>query len=99
QVAISQADGPVSSIRLLPDGGAPNRAAVDAIRRADQVVLAPGSLYTSLVAALLAPGIVDAVNHTRAAVVWVLNLCTQRNETIGMTGLEHLAALEALAGL
>jgi uncharacterized cofD-like protein len=99
QAAITKAEGTITGLRLLPDDGDINRAAVEAILRADQVVLAPGSLYTSLVAALLAPGIGDAVNATRAPVVWVLNLCTQVEETVGMTGLDHLVVLEGIAGL
>ena len=94
QASISHAPGRIESIRLLPEGGEPHREVIEAIGIADQVVLAPGSLYTSLVAALMAPGVADAVNTTRAPVVWVSNLCTQIEETVGLDGVAHLAALE-----
>lgn len=96
QAAIGASAGRIESIRLLPEGGDPNPAVIDAIASADQVVLAPGSLYTSLIAALLAPGVADAVNTTAAPVVWVSNLCTQKAETLGMDGVAHLAAVEAV---
>lgn len=96
QAAISHAEGRIESLRLLPEGGEPHRAVIDAIATADQVVLAPGSLYTSLGAALLAPGVAEAVNTTTAPVVWVSNLCTQVEETSGLTGVQHLAAVEEI---
>lgn len=99
QDAIQHAPGTIEELRLLPAGGESHREVVDAILRADQVVMAPGSLYTSLLAALLAPGVADAVNATSAPVVWVSNLCTQIEETRGMTGVDHLAAMEAIGGI
>lgn len=99
QAAIGADPGTVRALRLLPTDTEPHGPAIEAIAAADQLVLAPGSLYTSLVAALLAPGVADAVNTTPAPVVWVMNLCTQKGETAGMTGLEHVRVLERFGGI
>ena len=62
-------------------------------------VLAPGSLYTSLLAALVVPGVAAAVNQSKASLAWVLNLITQDAETLDMDGAAHLAALQTIGGV
>lgn len=72
--------------------------AVTALERADLILLGPGSLYTSILPNLLIPGIRQAVAKSPARTVLLLNLMTQPGETDGMTGLEHLKAIERFAG-
>ena len=67
--------------------------AVEAILAADQVVLGPGSLYTSVLAATAVRGIVEAVRRTEAQVVYVCNLHPQDSETAGYDVADHVAAL------
>jgi uncharacterized cofD-like protein len=69
--------------------------AVEAIRSADLIVLGPGSLYTSLLPALLVPGIRSAIESAKGLRVYVSNVATQPGETEGYTLSEHLAALNA----
>ena len=76
-----------------------NRAALEAISQADQIVLGPGSLYTSVLSCLAVPGVSEAIDESRAELVYVLNLTTQDGETWGMTGEDHLATLLAFAEL
>lgn len=72
--------------------------AVTALEKADLILLGPGSLYTSIIPNLLIPGIRQAVNKSPARTVLLLNLMTQPGETDGMTGLDHLHAIERFAG-
>jgi uncharacterized cofD-like protein len=67
--------------------------AVEAIVRADLIVLGPGSLYTSLIPNLLVSDIADAVRASTAPVVFVANLREQPGETEGMDLCGHLTAL------
>jgi uncharacterized cofD-like protein len=69
--------------------------AVQAIERADLIVLGPGSLYTSLLPNLLVPGIRDALAGRSAPLVFVANLRQQPGETEGLTLADHLAAITA----
>jgi uncharacterized cofD-like protein len=69
------------------------------IGAADQIVFGPGSLYTSLIATLRVPGIVEAVNASPAQLVFVVNLMTQDGETLGMDAADHLDALIRLTGV
>ncbi len=68
--------------------------AVDAIVAADQVVLGPGSLYTSVLAATAVPGIGDALRATDAQLVYVCNLRPQASETQDYALADHVTALE-----
>jgi uncharacterized cofD-like protein len=94
QVAIAEAGerDRIREVRLVPSDAPACAAAIDAIAQADQVVLAPGSLYTSIVAVLCVPEIRAAVNKASAQVVQVANIETE-NETTGLDGADHLAAV------
>ncbi|MFQ5948395.1 MAG: uridine diphosphate-N-acetylglucosamine-binding protein YvcK [Acidimicrobiia bacterium] len=99
QVAIAQARGRLTELRLLPEEVKATESALEAIGAADQIVVGPGSLFTSLVATLVVPGIVEAANASDAQLVYVCNLTTQDGETLGMDGLAHVEALVKHAGL
>ncbi|HEX9978310.1 MAG TPA: uridine diphosphate-N-acetylglucosamine-binding protein YvcK [Acidimicrobiia bacterium] len=99
QVAIARSRGRITDIRVLPEGTQATRAARDAILAADQIVLGPGSLFTSLIAGLKVLGIAEAVTASKGQFVYVCNLTTQDGETLGMTGADHVAALQAVGGV
>lgn len=69
-----------------------------AIRSADLVVIGPGDLYSSLVACLLPTGVSQALQETKAKVVYVANLMTKPMESYGMTARDFLAVIERYAG-
>jgi uncharacterized cofD-like protein len=95
--AIAAARGSVGHLEL--DGAATaSRAAVEAIEAADLVVLGPGSLYSSVIAALLAEGLAPALARTRAYRVLVVNLFTQPGETDGYAAADHVRAIEHHVG-
>jgi uncharacterized cofD-like protein len=54
---------------------------IDAILKADVVVLGPGDLFTSIVPNLLVKGIPEALAQTRATRIYVCNLMTKLGET------------------
>ncbi len=65
----------------------------DAILGADLVVLGPGSLYTSVLAAMVVPAVNEAVAATPARVVYVCNLGPEHPETDHFDLSDHVAAL------
>jgi len=95
EVAVSRSVGRIQRVELVPADARPGPEAVDALLRADQVVLAPGSLYTSLLPVLCVHDLRDALDQTGAQVVYVCNLRTQVPETAGLDGTDHVAALRA----
>jgi uncharacterized cofD-like protein len=94
QVAITQATG-IERLTLVPADAAVPKEAVDAIFTADQIVLGPGSLYTSVLAAALPGAIAGALGDTAAQVVYVCNLRAELAETRGYDVADHVAALAA----
>jgi len=93
QVAVMNVAGRIRRVELVPDDAPAHPDVLAAIADADQVVLAPGSLYTSLLPVLCVAGIRDAVARTRAQVVQVCNLHPQPPETTGLDGGDHLRAV------
>jgi uncharacterized cofD-like protein len=95
---IPEARGVVRRVMLDPDTASPTGEALQAIAEADVIVLAPGSLFTSLMPNLLVRGIADAIRQSKAQRFYVQNIMTQPGETDGMTTEEHLEAIQRHAG-
>jgi uncharacterized cofD-like protein len=93
QSAIAATAGRVTSVRVLPADAPACPEAVQAILRADAVILGPGSWFTSVIPHLLVPGLVEALTRTDAALITVLNLEPQAGETDGFSPEEHLRVL------
>jgi uncharacterized cofD-like protein len=85
----------VRRLRLEPSDPDVHPDTLTAIERADLIVLGPGSLYTSVLAALAVPGIRDGVAGSAAQVVYVCNLRPQVPETAGYDADAHVQALRA----
>ena len=94
QVAVSRA-GRIHSVSLVPGDARPPDCALEAIAAADQVVIGPGSLYTSVLAAAAVPALADAITSTGAQRVFVCNLRPQIPETQGYDVGRHVSALAA----
>ncbi len=92
QVAVANSHG-ICRVALVPDDAIATPAAVEAIAAADQVVYAPGSLYTSVLPVLCVRELRAAVATTRARVVQVANLRPQLPETAGLDAADHLQAV------
>lgn len=91
QVAIARGPAAVEDLWLEPAVPA-NPEALDALLGADLVVLGPGSLFTSVIAALLPKGFAEALPGAER-VVFVMNLGEQDGETLGMDAAAHVEAL------
>jgi len=83
----------IRCVRLLPEDPPALPAALEAIAKAEVVLLGPGSLYTSVIPNLLVPGISAAIQRSRALKIYECNIMTQDGETEGMTAADHVAAL------
>ena len=81
-------------VSILPEAARPPRAALEALASAQQIVIGPGSLYTSVLAAVAVPGISSAIASSPGRVVFVCNLEAQHPETSGYSVADHVAALE-----
>jgi len=84
----------IERVWVTPGEARASEAAIRAIEEAEVVVIAPGSLYTSILPALLVPGIREAIGASNALVVFVANVATQAGETGGYDLGDHIDALE-----
>ncbi|MGI8937843.1 MAG: gluconeogenesis factor YvcK family protein [Iamia sp.] len=85
-----QSSSDVHRVAVTP-ADPPTPAAVGrALRDADVVVLGPGSLFTSVLAAAVVPGVAAPLSATEATRVLVLNLGPQVGETEGLGPDDHL---------
>jgi uncharacterized cofD-like protein len=91
--AIGAAAAPVDRLRFSPRRPQVSPVAIDAVSRADVVLLGPGSLFTSVLAVAALPALKAALTVTPAQIVWVCNLTHQPGETRSLSGAGHLEAL------
>ncbi len=95
---ITQSKRIIEELRLDPPEVDPLPETLEAIANADLITLGPGSLYTSLITNLLVRGIPEAIAASRATRVFICNLMTQANESLGLTASQHIEKILAHAG-
>ncbi len=91
---ISKMGGKVRRVWLDPGNPSPFPPTLQAILNADLIVIGPGSLYTSIIANLLVPDLVDAIHVSKACKFYICNVATQEGETNGYTCEDHIRAIE-----
>lgn len=83
----------IERVFLTPEKIEPNPEVVRAIMEADMIVISPGSLYTSILANLIASGVQEALQKTSAKIVYVCNIMTQEGETNDYSAMDHVQAI------
>ena len=94
QVAVANC-GRIARVSLVPPDAKPPAAALEALAAADQIVLGPGSLFTSVLAVGAVPALRDALAAAPGRKVYVCNLGPQHPETTGYDVADHVDALRA----
>lgn len=89
---------PIRKIFLSPRDCRPLPEVLESIKKADAIIMGPGSLYTSVIPNLLVPGVAQAIRSARGAKFYVCNVMTQAGETEGYSLSRHLRALEDHGG-
>lgn len=98
ETRITASKGRIEELILIPSDPPPLPQTLDAIARADLITIGPGSLFTSLIPNLLVRGMSQAIRDSHATKVFVCNLMTQANESLGRTAADHIRALNDHAG-
>jgi uncharacterized cofD-like protein len=94
QVAVMATDN-IREVSLVPADPKAPAEAVAALEEADQIIVGPGSLFTSVLAAIAVPEIRDGINRSKAGKVYVCNLRPQVPETEAFDVGMHVEALVA----
>lgn len=84
-------------LRLEPDAKA-NPKALEAIVKADCIVIGPGNLYCSIIPNLLVRGVPEAIASSRAKVVYNCNLMTKKEHTDGFSVSDFVREIERYVG-
>jgi uncharacterized cofD-like protein len=93
ETRITASKGRIQELFLIPPDVEPLPQTLEAIARADVITIGPGSLFTSLIPNLLVRGIAQAIVNSPAIKVYICNLMTQANESLGLTAADHIRAL------
>lgn len=93
QVKVANA-GRIATVSIVPPDARPPTEALEAIAEADQLVLGPGSLFTSVLAVVAVPQLRRALQEAQAPLVYVCNLRSS-SETRGFDVGAHVDALVA----
>lgn len=97
ETKITASKGRIKELFLVPPDVGPLPQTLEAIANADLITIGPGSLFTSLIPNLLVRGISQAIVESRATKVYICNLMTQANESLGLTAADHIRALNSHA--
>ncbi|MGF1498001.1 MAG: uridine diphosphate-N-acetylglucosamine-binding protein YvcK [Elainellaceae cyanobacterium] len=95
---ITQAAGKIVELGCTPKNPPALPKALQAIQEADYIVIAPGSLYTSIIPNLMVPEIVAAIAAKAVPRIYVCNIMTQPGETEGYSVSEHIRAIDDACG-
>lgn len=93
QVAVATAEGRVTRVSIDPPDAKAYPAALDLLAAADQIVLGPGSLFTSVLPNLLVPEVREAYLEASGRKIYVCNLIAPPGETANFDAAAHLAAV------
>ena len=98
ETSITASHRSITELMLSPADAAPLPEALEAIAAADLITVGPGSLYTSLITNLLVRGIPEAIGRSSATRVYICNLMTQANESLGLSASQHIEKILDHAG-
>ncbi len=93
QVIVSETAKPISAIKLVPRPPRVDEEICRVLDEADLICIGPGRLYTEIMPTLLVPGMVEAINRSKARKIFIANLMTQPGQTEGFSLADHVASL------
>ena len=86
--------GKISSVNLNPESAKGTDSAINALLKADLIIIGPGSLYTSLIPPLLVKDLTNVIKESSALKIYICNVATQKGETDGFSVYDHIVAIE-----
>ncbi|MDX6533456.1 MAG: hypothetical protein QOJ13_817 [Gaiellales bacterium] len=93
ETAIAADGSSIRTLRLDPPDPAAHPRAIQALERAELIVMGPGSLFTSTLPPLLVPGIREVVRAASVPRIYVCNLLQQPGETEDYRASDHVARI------
>lgn len=88
----------ITDIYLKPEAIA-NPDAIEAILKADMIVLGPGDLFTSVLPNILVKGLPEALCASKAKKIYVANLMTKYGQTYNFSAKDHVNMIKRYVGM
>jgi uncharacterized cofD-like protein len=86
---------PIKRLYIKPSSCQATKDAIEAIRKAEVILLGPGSLFTSIMPNILIPEISRELAASKATKIYICNVMTQQGETDGFKASDHIKAIFA----
>ena len=83
----------INRIYLNPTNCRPAPGVIEAIKKADCIVIGPGSLYTNVIPNLLVNGVAKAIKESTGLKVYISNIMTEPGQTDEYSVSDHLNAI------
>lgn len=74
------------------------KEAIKAIKDADLIIFSMGSLFTSIIPNLICQEIIEAIDKSKAQIMYICNIMTQPGETEDFTVTDHVNMLNSYLG-
>ncbi len=92
QPEVIRQKSPIQKVFLIPERPAATKGAIEAIHKADLIVMGPGSLFTSIIPNFLVDGIAEAISGSAARKLLICNMMTQPGETDHYSVWDHVSS-------
>ena len=87
-------EGKIASVHLNPASAKGSVSTINALKKADLIIIGPGSLYTSVIPPLLVQDLINVIKESSALKIYICNVATQKGETDGYSVYDHRVAIE-----
>lgn len=82
---------------LTPDAPA-RKDALSRIEDSDVIIMGPGDLYSSIISIALSGGVPEAIQHSKARLIFITNLMTKSSQTKDYSALDHISDITKYFG-
>ena len=88
----------INRIYISPNNSRPAPGVLEAIEKADAIIIGPGSLYTNVIPNLLVKNVANSIKNSKAIKIYVSNIMTDPGQTDDYSLSDHIDAIVEHAG-
>jgi len=88
----------INRIYINPSNCVPAPGVIEAIQKADAIIIGPGSLYTNVLPNLLVKGVAKAIKENKGFKIYISNIMTEPGQTDNYSLSEHIKAIHEHTG-
>ena len=88
----------IERVFITPSNCVPAPGVLEAIQKADAIIIGPGSLYTNVIPNLLVKNVSKVIKESKAIKIYVSNIMTEPGQTDNYTLSNHIGAIIDHAG-